>query len=47
LVRLRVPFDVAFSIDPDTRMAWLSILVEMDTGHAWDWTTSRWVEKKR
>jgi uncharacterized membrane protein len=47
-VHFGVPFDVAFSVDGTTRLAWLVALGEMQSGtHAWDWTDMRWRETRR
>jgi hypothetical protein len=40
-----VDFDVAFSIDDETAMAWAIILGEMD-GHEFDWRNMRWKTKE-
>jgi hypothetical protein len=47
-VRLRVPWDVAFSVDATTRLAYLVILGEMESGtHKWDWANLCWRESRR
>jgi hypothetical protein len=41
LVKNGVPFNVAFSLEPDERMAYVVILAEM-RGETFDWDASRW-----
>jgi hypothetical protein len=36
-----VPFDVAFSLSPDERLAWVVALAELD-GHEFDFATMSW-----
>lgn len=44
LVKNNVPFDVAFSLPPDERLAWMVIFGRFDGGE-FDWSTGSW--KKR
>jgi hypothetical protein len=44
LVNKGIPFDVAFSLDDEMRMAWVVIFGTHDGGE-FDWTTMSW--KKR
>lgn len=46
LVHFGVPYDVAFSLDPTTRLAYVVILGEADSGHDFDWGTMTWKERK-
>ena len=41
LVRNGVPFDVAFSLDPDERLAWVVALGTLEGGE-FDWRTRSW-----
>lgn len=41
LVRNGVPFDVAFSLQPDERMAYIIVFGTLD-GHRFDWKTLQW-----
>lgn len=41
LVLCGVPFDVAFSLEPDVRLAWVVILGEL-RGGTFDWGALRW-----
>jgi hypothetical protein len=41
LCRNGVPFDVAFSLTPDERLAWVVALGELD-GHEFDFATMGW-----
>jgi hypothetical protein len=38
-----VPFDVAFSLDAETRLAWVIAVGELQ-GRVWDWSAMRWQE---
>lgn len=43
-----IPYDVAFSLDATTRLAYLVALGEMQSAtHAWDWHDLRWRETRR
>ena len=44
LVRNGVPFDVAFSLPPDERLAWIVAFGTID-GREFDWHTLRWIER--
>ncbi len=44
LVRNGVPFDVAFSLPSDERLAWVVALGSLDGGK-FDFTTMRWQEE--
>lgn len=44
LTRSGVPFDVAFSLDDDTRAGWLIALGEVEGG-VFDWGAMRWKDK--
>ncbi len=44
LVRNGVPFDVAFSLSREDRLAWVVVLGRLDTGRAFDWATHTWSE---
>jgi hypothetical protein len=37
-----VPFDVAFSLDPATRLEWVVALGTLE-GRTWDWGRREWV----
>lgn len=39
-----MPFDVAFSLQPDDRLAWVVVFGTLDGGE-FDWTTLRWEAK--
>jgi len=39
-----VPFDVAFSLAADERLAWVVALARLD-GHEFDFSTMRWKER--
>ena len=41
LVRNGVPFDVAFSLDPDERLAWVVVFGTLDGGE-FDWQAREW-----
>lgn len=41
LVRNGVPFDVAFSLPPDDRLAFIVALGSLD-GNEFDWSTGAW-----
>jgi hypothetical protein len=41
LVRNGVPFDVAFSLAPSERLAWVVALGQLD-GFAFDWASMSW-----
>jgi len=43
LVRNGVPFDVAFSLPADERLAWVVVFGELD-GREFDWRAMRWRE---
>lgn len=43
LVRNGVPFDVAFSLSLDDRLAWIVAMGSLD-GLAFDWKNRVWVE---
>lgn len=45
LVRNGVPFDVAFCLPPDERLAFVVALGRLD-GHEFDFSTMRWKEHK-
>ena len=45
LVRNGVPFDVAFSLPPDDRLAWVVALGTID-GREFDWQNLRWKERR-
>ena len=36
-----MPFDVAFSLEPEERLDWVVALGTLD-GREYDWTTRRW-----
>jgi len=38
-----VPFDVAFSLEPDERLAWIVVMAGFD-GHRYDWERGGWDE---
>lgn len=44
LVKQGIPFDVAFSLDNDTRVAWLIICGEQD-GFVFDWEIGEFTAK--
>jgi hypothetical protein len=44
LVKFGVPFDVAFSLTNNVRVAWLVIMGELDGGE-FNWSSLRWNEK--
>lgn len=44
LVRLGVPYDVAFSLDPADRIAHLVVLGEYE-GNTFDWSAGEWEQK--
>ena len=44
LVRNGIPFDVAMSLDPEVRVAWVVILGQQD-GHEFDWDTLTWSKR--
>lgn len=46
LVHYGVPYDVAFSLDPTYRLAYLIILGEAESNHKWDWGSMKWREKR-
>lgn len=39
-----VPFDVAFSLDRDTRTEWVVALGQLNTGRNYDWATKAWTD---
>jgi hypothetical protein len=39
-----VPFDVAFSLPPDDRLAWVVVFGTLDGGE-FDWAAPRWEQK--
>jgi len=41
LVRHGVPFDVAFSLPPGERLAWVVAVAELD-GQNFDWAARKW-----
>ena len=41
LVRNGIPFDVAFSLPPADRLAWVVVLGELE-GHSWDHEAGSW-----
>lgn len=41
LVRNGVPFDVAFSLEPHERLAWIVVLAGFD-GIRYDWEKNSW-----
>jgi hypothetical protein len=41
LVRNGVPFDVAFSLPADERLAWVVVMGRFD-GFDYDWSAQRW-----
>lgn len=41
LVKQNVPFDVAFSLEPEEVMAWSIILGEIEGG-VWNWARMAW-----
>ena len=43
LIRNGVPFDVAFSLPADERLAWVVALGEL-SGRVFNWTTLSWEE---
>lgn len=45
LVKYGVPFDVAFSLDDETRTAWCIIFGQME-GNKFDWEAGKWIERK-
>lgn len=46
LVKNGIPFDVAFSLSPAMRLAWVVVMAEMEGGtHEFDWSAGRWVKK--
>ena len=45
LCRNGVPFDVAFSLTPDERLAWVVALGRLD-GNEFDFTTMSWKERR-
>ena len=45
LVRNNVPFDVAFSLDPETRFAYAVILARFE-GSDYDFATNKWKPRK-
>lgn len=45
LVKNGIPFDVAFSLAPDERLAWTVILSGFE-GAAFDWETGEWLPRK-
>jgi len=40
-----VPFDVAFSLAPDERLAWVVALGQLD-GAEFDWPTMTWKDRR-
>ena len=45
LVRNGVPFDVAFSLPADERLAWVAIMGRLATGRTFDWSTQTWSDQ--
>ncbi|HTR17158.1 MAG TPA: hypothetical protein VMI52_09015 [Acetobacteraceae bacterium] len=45
LVRNGVPFDVAFALEPEERLAWVVAFGSLDGG-TFDWQARRWVRKE-
>ena len=45
LVRNGVPFDVAFSLDPRERLAWVVIMGRL-AGGVFDWSTETWLPQQ-
>jgi hypothetical protein len=45
LVRNGVPFDVAFCLPPDERLAFVIALGQLD-GHVFDFAAMRWKDRK-
>ncbi len=45
LVRNGVPFDVAFSLSPEERFAWVVVFGGLD-GHVFDWDNLGWAERR-
>jgi hypothetical protein len=45
LVRNGVPFDVAFSLDSDMRLAWCVVIGELE-GRVFNWPAMRWEPPK-
>jgi hypothetical protein len=45
LIKNNVPFDVAFSLDPEEVLAWSIIFGEMEGG-VWNWAKMGWEERK-
>ena len=41
-----VPFDIAFSLSNDERVAWLIIMGELEGG-VFNWTTGQWEQRKQ
>lgn len=39
-----MPFDVAFSLDRDTRTEWVVALGQLNTGRNYDWATKTWTD---
>jgi hypothetical protein len=44
LVRNGVPFDVAFSLPPEDRLAWVVAIGTLD-GNVFDFATMRWKDR--
>ena len=42
LLRHGVPFDVAFALPPDERLAWVVAANELE-GRRWDWDRMEWM----
>jgi hypothetical protein len=45
LIKNGVPFDVAFSMPDDMRIAWCVSLGTLDGGE-WSWPEMKWLERK-
>jgi hypothetical protein len=41
LVKNGIPFDVAFSLDDDERLAWVVVMGQLN-GLTWNWDTMSW-----
>lgn len=45
LVKHGIPFDVAFSLSPTRRLAWVVVMGEL-SGGKFDWSRGEWVTKE-
>ncbi|MGN6536411.1 MAG: hypothetical protein ACTHKQ_11870 [Mesorhizobium sp.] len=45
LVKNNVPFDVAFSLGPAEKLAYVVVIGEMDSGKRFNWATRTWVKR--